>query len=62
MSVLCAVCAEANDDLVLSCNVVDSLLNKQTQVELRVDATESTKSTWDASSSRHFWAKSASNF
>jgi len=30
-SVLCAVCAEANDDLVIPYNVVDCLLNKQTQ-------------------------------
>ena len=31
VSVLCAVCPEANDDLVLTSNVVDSLFSKQSQ-------------------------------
>ena len=31
---LCAVCVEANDDLVLAANVVDSLMQRQSQFGL----------------------------
>jgi len=34
IEIMCAVCAEANDDLVLAANVVDSLMQRQSQIGL----------------------------